>query len=69
MKLSAQPLEQRLRFAGILIILGLLIEAICVLWTRPIAFLVFVGFVGALFAAGILYYLYSLVSADTGSSN
>ncbi len=69
MKLSAQPLEQRLRFAGILIILGLLIEAICVLWTRPIAFLVFVGFGGALFAAGILYYLYSLVSADTGSSN
>lgn len=61
--LSAQPLERRLQFSGTLLILGLLVEAISVVWTRPVAFVVFVGFGGILFAAGILLYLYSLVSA------
>lgn len=67
MKLSAQPLERRLQFSGMLLTLGLLIEAICVLWTRPVAFVVFVSSAAVLFAAGILLYLYSLVSLDSRS--
>ena len=59
--LSGKPLERRLQFAGSFLILGLLIEAITVVWTRSIAFVVFVGLEGLLFAVGILLYLYSLV--------
>ena len=66
--LSAQPLERRLQLAGSLLILGLLIEALCVVWTRPIAFVVFAGFGGILLAAGILVYLYSLVGARVALS-
>lgn len=55
-------LERRLRISGTLIILGLIIEALCLLWSRPLAFVLFVGLGGALIAAGILFYLYSLVS-------
>jgi hypothetical protein len=31
-------MERRLQFSGILLILGLLVEALCLLWTRPRAF-------------------------------
>ncbi len=68
MMLNAQPLERRLQFAGILLISGLLIEAFSVVWTRPVAFVVFVGLGGALFAAGILLYLYSLISVKAAPS-
>lgn len=66
--LSRQLLERRLQFAGGLLLSGLLVEAISVVWTRPIAFIVFVGLGGLLFAAGILLYLYSLVSIKAAHS-
>jgi fructoselysine-6-P-deglycase FrlB-like protein len=66
--LSEHLIERRLQFAGSLLILGLLIEAISVVWTRPIAFVVFVAFGGSLFAAGILLYLYSLVRVKAAPS-
>ena len=66
--LSGKPLERRLQFAGSLLILGLLIEAISVVWTRPIAFVVFLGLGGLLFAAGILLYLYSLIRVNADPS-
>jgi hypothetical protein len=66
--LNAKPLERRLQFAGSLLILGLLIEALTVLWTRPVAFVVFVSLGGVLFAAGILLYLYSLVKFKVAAS-
>ena len=56
-------LERRLRISGTLIILGLIVEAICLLWTRPLAFVLFVGVGGGFLAIGILFYLYSLVRA------
>jgi hypothetical protein len=67
--LSGQLIERRLQFAGSFLILGLLIEAISVVWTRPIAFVVFVSFGGVLFAVGILLYLYSLVSVAQRKSS
>jgi hypothetical protein len=60
-------LERRLRISGTLIILGLIVEALCLLWSRPIAFVLFIGLGGTLLAAGILFYLYSLVR-ETGRS-
>jgi len=66
--LAGQSMERRLQIAGILIILGLLTEAICLMWTRPAAFVVFLGLGGFLIAAGILLYLYSLASAKIESA-
>jgi hypothetical protein len=60
--LSANPLERRLQISGVLIILGLLVEALCLAWRGPLAFLVFLGLGGLLLFAGIIVYLYSLVS-------
>jgi len=50
-----------LRVSGALVILGLLVEAVCLLWSRPIAFVIFAGLGGFLIAAGVLLFLYSLV--------
>ncbi len=55
-------MDHRLRVAGALVVLGLLIETISLLWSHPLAFIVFVAVGGLLVAAGILVYLYSLVS-------
>ena len=42
-------------------ILGLLVEAVCLPWSRPIAFVVFAGLGGFLISAGVVFFLYSLV--------
>lgn len=62
--LSPNPLERRLQFSGILLMLGLLVEALCLFWTRPIAFVLFLSVGGLLLALGILLYLFSLVSKN-----
>lgn len=62
MKFSAQPLERRLQISGILLTLSLLVEAVCLLWTRPIAFILFLALGGLLLGGGVALYLYSLVS-------
>jgi hypothetical protein len=56
-------LEKPFRLAGMFLIAGLLVEAICLLWARPLAFILLVAVGGFLCAAGIVVYLYSLVSA------
>jgi uncharacterized membrane protein YczE len=61
---SANYLEKRLQIAGTLLILGLLIEALCLLWKAPIAFIIFVAIGGSLLGVGVLVYLLSLVSAS-----
>jgi hypothetical protein len=55
--------EKRLRLAGTLLIFGLLVEGICLLWVRPLAFILLVCGGGLLCATGIVVFLYSLVSA------
>ena len=62
--LSPNPLQRRLQFSGMLLILGLLVEALCVFWTRPVAFVLFLAVGGLLLGLGILLYLVSLVSRD-----
>ncbi|MGB2590877.1 MAG: hypothetical protein WBG02_09435 [Candidatus Acidiferrum sp.] len=56
-------IDRWLRIAGSFVITGLLIEAICLSWSRPIAFVVLVVFGGALIGIGVLFFLYSLLSA------
>jgi hypothetical protein len=54
-------IHRKLQVSGALVILGLLVEAVCLLWSRPIAFVIFAGLGGFLIAAGVLLFLYSLL--------
>jgi Flp pilus assembly protein protease CpaA len=70
---SADLMGRRLRIAGILVITGLLVEALCLVWSKPIAFVVLVCIGGALIGLGVSFFLYSLVSgvshtADTSKA-
>jgi RsiW-degrading membrane proteinase PrsW (M82 family) len=58
-----------LRKSGILVLAGLSVEALCLLWTRPIAFVVFMCLGGALIGLGVLFFLYSLVSSGPHGTN
>lgn len=60
--LSVNQLEKRRQVAGVFIVLGLVIEALCLIWSTPIAFVIFVAIGGLLMFIGIMLYLYSLVS-------
>ncbi len=55
-------LVRRLKLAGLLVSAGLLVEVGTLYWSHPLAFLAFLGLGGLLVGAGILLYLYSLVS-------
>ena len=58
-----EPLNaRRLRVSGILVILGLLVEAFTLVWNHPLAFSLslFVG--GGFLLSGILVFLYTFVT-------
>ena len=59
--LSANPLDKRRQLAGVCIALGLVVEALCLIWATPIAFVIFVALGGLLMFVGIVLYLSSLV--------
>ena len=51
----------RLRISGVLLILGLAVEGLSLHWNTAFSFLCFMLLGGALFAAGVIVYLVSLV--------
>lgn len=61
-------MDRQLRIAGTLIVLGLLIELGSLLWSHPLAFILFIAAGGLLIAVGILVYLLSLVSGGESVS-
>jgi RsiW-degrading membrane proteinase PrsW (M82 family) len=65
---GVDTMSRRLRISGIFVIIGLLVEALCLMWSRPIAFVVLVCIGGALISMGILFFLYSLVSTKVEPS-
>ena len=65
--LSTSGSEKRLRFAGICLAAGLLIEALCLMWATPIAFIVFVAIGGLLMFIGLVLYLHSQGSSPVAS--
>lgn len=69
MKLSQIGIDKWLRAAGVVIILGLLIEIASLMWIHALAFALF-GFVGStIIGMGILIYLASLVFAGNPRSD
>jgi hypothetical protein len=62
-------MSRRLRVSGVLVIIGLLVEALCLVWSKPIAFVVLVCIGGALIGLGVLFFLSSLLSAPPPRSS
>ncbi len=59
---KGNELTKRLRIAGFLLIGGLLTGFLTLIWSHPVSFLLYVGLGGLLMAAGIVFYLYTVVS-------
>jgi hypothetical protein len=59
---SITGIEKRLRWASLLIAVGLATQLISFIWIHPLAFIAFAAVSCPLVAAGILLFLYSLVS-------
>jgi hypothetical protein len=66
--LNTSPFDRKLQLSGIILIMALVVESLCLLGHGPIAFMLFVGLGGLFFAAGIILYLYSLLSAGVAPS-
>ena len=69
--MTASPLvEKGLRRAGVLICLGLLVQLITLVRIHPLAFMAFILISCPLVLAGIVLYLYSIVShpSEKGST-
>lgn len=63
-------MSTKLRRAGILVIAGLIVEALSLVWNHPLSFVAFLGIGGLLLAAGIVLYLWVIVStAGVPSTN
>lgn len=62
MNAADNRMHRRLRVAGILIILGLIVEALSLIRVHPLSFLAFMFIGGTLLVVGVAVYLYSLVA-------
>lgn len=62
MTIAAPGLIRRLKLSGLLVALGLIVQALTLFWPHPTAFLVFLFLGGTLVAVGVLIYLFSIVS-------
>ncbi len=66
---ATTTIERRIRWAGLLIGIGLLVQLLSFIRIHPLSFIVFVVIGCPLVAAGILLYLHSLVSHDSQPSS
>ena len=62
--MTATVLERRIRWSALLIVVGLLLQALTLPLTHPLAFVSFLLLGCPLVAAGMLFFLYSLISND-----
>lgn len=56
------PIHARLRLSGMFIILGLIIQALSLLWNHPLSFIAFVTLGGLFLVIGIVLYLLAVVN-------
>ena len=62
--MTMTSIERRIRWSGLLIVVGLIIQMLTLFWTHPLGFMCFLLVGCPLVAAGILLFLYSLVSRE-----
>ena len=61
--MSRPRIERRIRWAGVLIGAGLVVQLITFFFIHPLAFITFLGLGCPLVAAGIVIYLYTLLES------
>jgi polyferredoxin len=66
---QSNSLDKRLRLAGILIVIGLLIQALSLLWNHPLSFIAYLVIGGLSVAIGIVVYLLTLVNLAGRTEN
>jgi len=62
MENQTNPIHSKLRRAGVLIIVGLVVQTLSLLWNHPLSFIAFVSIGGLFLAIGIILYLLTLVN-------
>lgn len=62
MENQTNPIHSKLRRAGVLIIIGLIVQTLSLLWNHPLSFIAFVSIGGLFLAIGIILYLLTLVN-------
>ena len=65
--MSKMNMERKLQISSVLVMAGLLIELITLVWLHPFSFLSFIFLGGTLMAAGIIFYLFTLISNPKAS--
>ncbi|PYV31401.1 MAG: hypothetical protein DMG22_16995 [Acidobacteria bacterium] len=60
--MAAAGIERGIQISAVLIALGLLVQLITLAWTHPLSFVAFLVIGCPLEVAGVLYFLYALVS-------
>ena len=65
--MQSQTSHAKLRLAGVFIMLGLIVQALSLLWNHPLSFIAFVAIGGFLVALGIVVYLLTVLNTATGS--
>ena len=62
---AVSSIEKHLRLAGVLVCLGLLVLLLTLIRVHPLAFVAFIVIACPLMLAGILLFLYSIVSRES----
>jgi hypothetical protein len=62
-------IEHRIRWSGLLIACGLVIQMITLIWVHPLAFMAFLLLGCPLVGIGILLFLYSIVTPEANYRN
>jgi hypothetical protein len=60
--MASTTIEQRIRWAGLLVVTGLLVQLLTMSWSHPLAFMAFLIIGCPLTLAGVLLYLFSLAT-------
>jgi hypothetical protein len=68
MKLKALEMSRVLRLSGILLIAGLLIEAVSLLFNHPLSFIGFIVIGGSVLGIGVILFLVALVEIGQAGS-
>jgi predicted cobalt transporter CbtA len=63
--MAAPLIERRIRWAGILVAAGLILQLITFIWVHPLAFMAFLMISCPLVAIGIVVYLYALIAVPS----
>jgi hypothetical protein len=60
--MATSTIEKRIRWSGLLVVTGLLVQLMTMSWSHPLAFMAFLVIGCPITLAGVLLYLFSLAT-------